>query len=157
VKRSKGLDNLSDPNATSPRISHHTSRWRKTQKVFTPQPRIPRQRLRLSQKIVSVIHFGGLNAQPQTPTRRVTDQTQIRGLETDLIKSTFDVTVRRVEPLQPRGPSDQGRMPPSVWLSFRSRWEISSWIRIRRCTVSRPSRSLDCAVLSPVLTRAVVG
>jgi hypothetical protein len=44
--------------------------------------------------------FGGLGGQPQIPTRSGADQTQTRDLETDLIKSTFDVTVRRVKLLR---------------------------------------------------------
>ena len=43
-----------------------------------------------------------LGGQPQIPARTSTDQTRIHGLETDLIKSTFDVTVRRVELLRSR-------------------------------------------------------
>jgi len=42
--------------------------------------------------------FGRLGGQPQIPARKGADQTRIHDLETDLIKSTFDVTVRRVEP-----------------------------------------------------------
>ena len=40
--------------------------------------------------------FRDLGGQPQIPARKRTDQTRIHDLETDLIKSTFDVTVRRV-------------------------------------------------------------
>ena len=41
--------------------------------------------------------FGSLGDQLQIPTRGSSDQTEIHDLETDLIKSTFDVTVRRVK------------------------------------------------------------
>jgi len=91
---------------------------------------------------------GGLGVQPQTPTRIVVDQTQIRDLETDLIKSTFDVTVRRVKPPRLRGGE---RMDESVRLSFRSQLGTSSWTQIPRCTVSRRLRNSDCMFLSLAL------
>jgi len=43
-----------------------------------------------------------LGGQPQIPARKSTDQTRIHDSETDLIKSTFDVTVCRVEVLRSR-------------------------------------------------------
>ena len=46
--------------------------------------------------------FRDLGGHPQIPARTSTDQTRIHDLETDLIKSTFDVTVRRVELLHSR-------------------------------------------------------
>ena len=61
-----------------------------------------------------LIPFRGLGGHPQIPTRRVTDQTQIRLPETDLIKSTFDVTVRRINVLRLPGVSDGERTDESV-------------------------------------------
>ena len=81
------------------------------------------------------IHFRGLGGQPQVPTRRVADQTQIRDLETDLIKSTFDVTVCRVELLRSLGVLMEKRMDESIRLPFRSPLETNNWIQTRHCTV----------------------
>ena len=55
--------------------------------------------------------FRDLGGHPQIPARTATDQTRIHDLETDLIKSTFDVTVRRVEFLRLRNTfvTDNGR------------------------------------------------
>ena len=60
---------------------------------------------------------GGLSSQLQIPARRCADQTQINDLETDLIKSTFDVTVRRVRLLCLRViPDGNGCLNPFFFL-----------------------------------------
>ena len=121
-------------------------------KVFTPQLQIPNLRSNPSRKTVRIlIRFRGLGGQPQIPTRRVADQTQIRDSETDLIKSTFDVTVRRVKLLRFQGVSNGERMDESVWLPFRLRLETNNWIQTRRCTVSRLLRNSDCMFLPQAL------
>lgn len=70
--------------------------------------------------------FGGLDGQPQIPTRKVADQTQICDSETNLVKSTFDVTVRRVKLLRLRSVPYRERMDGSLRLSFRLRLETNS-------------------------------
>ena len=93
---------------------------------------------------------GGLGSQLQIPARRCADQTQINDLETDLIKSTFDVTVRRARLLCLRAIPDGERMPEPVFLPFRLRLETNNWIQTRRCIVSRRSRNSDCSSPPPV-------
>jgi hypothetical protein len=125
-------------------------------KVFTPQLRIPSPRLNPKpnprrKKVRILIRFCGLGGQPQTRTRRVADQTQILDSETELIKSTFDVTVCRVDPPRSFGVSDGRRMDESVWLPFRLRLETNSWTQTRRCTVLRRLRNSDCTFLPQAL------
>jgi len=103
--------------------------------------------------------FGGLDGQPQIPTRKVADQTQICDSETNLVESAFDVTVRRVKLLRLRDVPYGERMDQSLWLSFRLLLETNSWIRNHRYTVSRRLRNSDCTpLLSALLVqRLMVG